>query len=85
MIFLVINFHFQNVDNSALSSGEYYTLPAQTEDIVDLKGGLLSNTVCTVKVPVGEFNISSNKTHTELTCIPVLCLGQNLYIYFLYS
>ena len=63
MIFLGINFHFQKVDNSALSSDEYYTLPAQTEDIVDLKGGLLSNTVCTVKVPVREFNISRIK-HT---------------------
>ena len=42
----------------------YSALPA--EDIVDLKGGLQSNRVWTVKFPVGEFIFSSNTTHTEL-------------------
>ena len=30
-----------------------WTLPAQTEDMDDLRDGLLSNRVCTVKFPVG--------------------------------
>ena len=32
---------------------------AKTEDIVDFKGGILSNNACTVKFPLGELNISS--------------------------
>ena len=48
--------------------GEQFSLRAQTVDNVDLKDGLLSNRVCTVKFPVGEFNFSSNTIHTELHC-----------------
>ena len=57
-----------------------HTLPAQTEDIVDLKRGLLSNRVCTVKFPVGEFNISSNTKHIELH-FSELSWPEFIYIY----
>ena len=59
----------------------YKTLPAKTEDIVDIKGGHLSNRVCTVKFPVGEFNISSNTTHTELH-YSASAWPEFIYIYF---
>ena len=42
--------------------------PDQTVDNVDLKDGILSNRVCTVKFPVVEDYFSCNKTHNELQC-----------------
>ena len=59
------------------------TLPAQNEDIVDLKDGLLSNRVLTVKFPVGAFNISSNTKNTELYYSASSWPELN-YIYFLF-
>ena len=39
--------------------------PAQTVDNVDLKDGLLSNKVCTVKFPVVESYFLCKTTHTD--------------------
>ena len=58
---LILHVLYCSISGSVALKVLYTTLKAQNEDVGDLKDGLLSNRVCTVKFPVGKPSMKQHK------------------------